>query len=443
MLARWHVPKSLAAILLLALMLRLGALVAVDRIVAGSPGRFCLIDGDAEGYWDLGRKIRQGDDYALYAPPRYCLRMPGFPLLLAVAQWVGQERVWVARVMLVLLSTAGCVATFLLGQRLFGTPVGLGAAAATAASPALVGFSPLILTEAVFATAVTFSLWLIARLVVPGGVLRGKPVALPTGLPPTAAPGDSEPFAVPRVRLVQAVGAGVMIAVATLLRPTWLPVAGASAVALWWNRRGKGNGLAEAVLLSAACAMVLSPWVIRNALVTGHLVITTLWSGPSLYDGMHPQATGESDMRFFETDVLMARMTEYEMNAEYRRRAWAFAAQNPWRAVELAAIKQARYWSPWPNARQFANPWLGWALMLGTVPLYAGAVLAIVRGPWTVMALLLTAGPIVYFAALHLLYVGSVRYRLPAEPALWVLAAAGWHQVWQWCQQRWLSWSRS
>ena len=43
-----------------------------------------------------------------------------------------------------------------------------------------------------------------------------------------------------------------------------------------------------------------APWPLRNRAVLGEPVLTTTWGGPTLYDSLGPQATGESDMRFFE-----------------------------------------------------------------------------------------------------------------------------------------------
>jgi hypothetical protein len=40
-----------------------------------------------------------------------------------------------------------------------------------------------------------------------------------------------------------------------------------------------------------------------------------------------------------------------------------------------------------------------------------------------------TLGPVLFFAALHAVFVGSQRYRLPAEYPLAVLAAAGWLEI--------------
>ena len=71
-------------ILLLALLVRVAAAIAIDQHVTSS-GRSFLIEGDANGYWELGQHIAAGEDYAIHQPPRYVLRTPGFPLLLAAS----------------------------------------------------------------------------------------------------------------------------------------------------------------------------------------------------------------------------------------------------------------------------------------------------------------------------------------------------------------------
>jgi hypothetical protein len=178
-------------------------------------------------------------------------------------------------------------------------------------------------------------------------------------------------------------------------------------------------------VLLAAFGVAYAPWVIRNHDVTGHWVITTLWVGPSLYDGLNPNATGDSDMTFFDRDNLLGRMSEHDMDQEYRRRAWAFAAANPGRTAQLALIKAGRYWSPLPNADQFQQPLVAFGLLAATLPLYLFAIVGLWAHHRDWRLLLVTLGPAVFFAAVHMLFVGSIRYRLPAEMPLWVLAAAG------------------
>jgi 4-amino-4-deoxy-L-arabinose transferase-like glycosyltransferase len=396
----------LAAILLLALSVRLAAAGWVERTIAEDPGRVCLIPGDADGYWELARKLLHGEDYALYDPPRFVLRMPGFPLLLAACRLDADSR-WPARVVLSLVATATCALVYGLACELTNRRVALVAALATAVSPSLVVFSPLLLSESTFSAAITASVWSLARLTRP--------------LPERSRGRD----------FAAALLAGGLIALATLIRPTWLPILAAAVVAVLRQHRGGPRGWRLAAGLTIGCTIVMSPWVIRNAVVTGQLVITTLWSGPSLYDGLRPGARGDSDMQFFEDDRLLDRMSEYEMNAEYRRRAWAFVAAQPLETLRLAVIKQARYWNVWPNAPQFDRPLTRLALLLATVPLYLGSLLGLWWSERNTRLVLCTAGPVLFFAALHLLFVGSLRYRLPAEPALWVLAAYGGVQLWQ------------
>ncbi len=393
-----------------ALTVRLVAAVVIDRQVSRTPGRICLIEGDASGYWELAGKIARGDDYVLYDPPRWVLRMPGFPVVLAVSRIVFGDNLFVARCCLCVIGAMGCGLTYRLACAVTHERVALLAGLATALSPPLVAFSPLLLSETTFATA------LLANLLTLACLFRR----------PTPSTGD-----VTGLDWRTAILVGLTGAVATYMRPTWLPVVPVAAVVHWCLARKDFRRLCEAGVMVLALAVGMSPWIIRNAVVTGHPVITTLWDGPSLYDGLHPGATGRSDMTFFEQEQLLAHMSEFEMNREYRQRAWAWAAANPGHTLALAVSKGVRFWSPVPNADQFADPRLGWGLLAATLPLY----LLSLCGAWAlrrdIIGLALTAGPILFFGLVHLLFIGSIRYRLPAEYPLWILAAIGVHAVWQ------------
>jgi 4-amino-4-deoxy-L-arabinose transferase-like glycosyltransferase len=403
-------------ILGLALALRVAAAFAVDAYLKREPGRDFLIAGDASGYWELGREIAAGEEYALYDPPRRVMRMPGFPLLLALSG----GSLLAARLMLAVIGTAACWLVYRLGREWIDETTGLVAAGITAVSPTLVGFSVLILTETTFAAAMTLSLLLMTWLV------RDR----------ARIPGISEnPWDLRGRRLFLAFLAGAAVSLACYVRPSWLLFGPAFVAYRLFCRRGKTPGMfrnrwglaLEAAAILLGMVVLLAPWAIRNYRVTnGRFVVTTLWVGPSLYDGLNPEATGDSNMAFFERDHVLDRMSEYEMDRHYRRKAWEFVADNPGRTAELAAWKLARYWRPWPNADQFQRPWMVvtatacWIFVFG--PALAGLWLMRKR----FLVLLVTAGPVLYFAAIHCVFVGSIRYRLPAEYPLAVLAAVGW-----------------
>jgi 4-amino-4-deoxy-L-arabinose transferase-like glycosyltransferase len=406
-------------VLAVALGVRLTAAWWVERVVTATPGRVCLIPGDADGYWELARKIARGDDYSLYQPPRFVMRMPGFPVLLAGCRLLFGDATMPARCVLAALGTIACGLVYWLGCELIDHQVGLIAAMAAAVSPALVVFSPLLLSETAFAAALVASLIPWARL-------------LSTRLPKSSE--TSEVFAargLAQCRWLPAISAGLLAAVATYLRPTWLPVAPLAAALLVATGHRRPARWCEAAIVMATLAAALLPWAWRNHSVTGHWVATTLWVGPSLYDGLHPGATGDSDMSFFEHDQLLDRMSEYDMDREYRRRAWQFVANSPGETIQLAMAKAVRYWSVVPNAAQFQSVWVSIGLAAATLPLYAFAIAGFIlhRNQWRLWAL--TAGPIVFFAAVHMVFVGSIRYRLPAEFPLWVLAAVGIVGLWK------------
>lgn len=398
----------LIAILIVALVGRLVAAYAVQQKVGD---QLCLIAGDAEGYWELARTIVAGKPFSFADPPRRVHRMPGFPAVLALSMKLFGDSRLAARILLAVLGTAACGAVYLLGRQLFDERVGLIACGLTAVSPVMTGFSVLLLSETVFALTLTLSLWCAAKWL--PNVTR------------SASEGLGEQCPRSRFGFVWPILTGVSIAFATYMRPSWLlagPVLAALAI---WLGKPRSRACFQAAVMLMTLFGVLLPWAWRNHSVCGHWVFTTLWSGPSLYDGLNPVANGDSNMEFFDRDNLMAKMTEWDVDQHYKQAAWQFAQQNPGRAIELTFLKLWRYWKPWPSAEQFGGFLPALLVFVFFVPVCVLAVrgwwLARTR-PWT---WLLTLGPILYFAAIHAVFVGSLRYRLPAEYPLCVLAAVG------------------
>jgi len=298
------------------------------------------------------------------------------------------------------VGTAACGLVYLLAKELFDRRTALVAALLAAVQPTFIAFSVLILSETLFAAALLASLIALARFV------RAN---------------ETGQFSASRFGW--AFAAGLLIGTATLVRPTWLLI-GPGFVALFiLLSRERVWAIWQGCVLLAGLTLSLTPWTIRNALVTGHFIPTTLWVGASMYDGLNPQATGASDMRFVEDDGIYQKLSEYDADQFYRQKAKEFARQNPGRALQLAAIKLWRFWNPIPNAEQFGRWEIAAIVGLGAVPLLALAAwggVTVRRQPWL---WLIPAAPVFYFALVHMVFVGSVRYRLPVEYPLAVLAA--------------------
>ena len=407
MFTRFPKLPWLPCILAGALTARLGVAVLIQQMVEQPPGRLCLIAGDAQGYWELARHLARGEDFAIYDPPRYALRMPGFPLIMAGGMKLFGERVLGMRVLLAIVGTCACYLVYRLGRELVDHTTGLVACFLAAVSPAFVGFSVLLLSETLFATALLASLIAFAKL----------------------AEADDEAAGATRPQSAAgfAAVAGLLSGAATLVRPTWLLVAPAFGLLHMIPARNGKRRLRHAALVFAGLALALTPWTIRNALVTGHFVPTTLWMGPSLYDGLSPQATGVSNMEFIEADGLYRRpdVSEYDADRHYRQAAFAFARERPMQAIELGLKKLWRFCNPFPNAEQFGQWTIWWAVGLFELPVLLLAVIGFWQVRHSPRCWGLAAGPLLYFALVHTVFVGSLRYRLPAEYALLVLSAVG------------------
>ncbi len=445
-----------AILLIVAFVLRLGAATYWQHL-AHNEGRLFRL-GDSHSYWVLASQLGQGLPYQYGSTESRIFRAPLYPLLLAPVTLISDEQsaVWWARVLGCALGTVSVGLIGLLALRLGGTKAALIATGLAAVYPSAVGMSTIVLSEAVFMPLMI-------------GYLLAWQSAWAAEKPPH--------------RWVYGLLAGTLAGAAVLARPSWLlfvPFAwGLGALvslakpccaqiqASTANRRnrvgGRKAGLRPAgtsshtptcsdavrqqlgrhtlvfIATILGLSLAMSPWWIRSAAITGRFVPTTLQVGPSLLDGLHPGASGASDegMAFMqpiiaeqmkadqqqltETNHPLVSTLEFRINARAQGVAIQWAQEHPVEVLALAVRKFQRIWSLWPDGGDINSTPLRLAI---TVSSFSVLLLAFLfnflsshsRG-WFYWILWL---PSLYFTLLHMVFVGSIRYR---EPALFVLIA--------------------
>ncbi len=396
----------LALVLALAMVARIGAAAWwTARIPTGQQFAF----GDSESYWQLALAIAEGKAYRYEPADALVFRTPGYPLFLAgVIQLVGPS-VLGARIASALAGTCAVGGVYCLGRRLFDARIAWLAAILLAVSPEAVAVGGLVLTEGLFTACAAWQL-----------VLWTNSATDPRR----------------RRAVAWACAAGLVGGAATLVRPSWLlftPLGAAAHIVA--SRRGRRPWAATGVIL-AAFIMAMSPWWIRNAVVTSRFVPTTLQVGASLYDSLSPTADGSSNMDHVTQRQARLRRSlesqhretdppiEYQVNRLLVREALTWAWQHPWRTLRLAGIKLARLWNIWPNDGGFRSPVVMLAMSAWYVPVAVFGVWGFARYCGRGWPYLLCGLPTAYVSVLHSIFVGSIRYRQPALIGLVVLAAA-------------------
>lgn len=405
----WH-HLALALLCLLAL----GVRFAIARHYQSKLAPDAAFEfGDSQTYWDLGLTIYRGRDYA-YGPREYrVMRTPGYPALLAglMRTMSGAATPWHARILSVALGVASVIVTYVAARCMFDARVGLIAASIATFAPCAIASSVFVLAEAPFIPV------MVAQLACWWGWLTT----------------DS-----PRRAQLLATAVGILAGAGVLIRPSWLlftPLALLAMHALRWRQPTyRALQLAPAVVCVLVFVLTLAPWWVRNERVSGRFIATTLQAGPSLYDGWRPDADGASDMRFVEAfearadldDSIPKKGIERELmlDRQMSDAAWAWAVQNPGRVVKLAAIKFLRTWNVVPNFAEMQSPIVRAAVFLGYTPVLVTALLGAWRFRGRQDVLFVCLFPAIYFSVLHMVYVGSLRYRQPAMFPLFILSAA-------------------
>jgi 4-amino-4-deoxy-L-arabinose transferase-like glycosyltransferase len=200
------------------------------------------------------------------------------------------------------------------------------------------------------------------------------------------------------------------------------------AVLVWAS--GARIGRVGKVLLIATCfySACLAPWWARNAAVLGTFVPFTTSSAHNLYLGNNPNSRdGGIDWSTNVDQAFVAAVSampdELDRQRAYSRAAIDYIKTNPVDFIGAAAIKFTRFWNPLPNATEFRGgiyAVIG-ALSYGPILLLALWCAVSQRAYWASLSPILLL--VLYFTVLHAVVIASLRYRLPLESLLIVLAA--------------------
>ena len=386
--ARINYP--LLAVLILALVVRLGWALSrsIDEQALESLP-------DQREYLALGRNLIESRNLSFtdsrFSDVVYAFRTPGYPMMIAMCG--GSPRM--VRGAQALVDTSTCLAVYLLARRWLSRDASVFAALVCALHPFLIYFCGLILTETIFTAMLAWGLVLLMTTVTRWWI-----------------------------------GGGVLLALAVLVRPgaIAMPVVLGVLAAVANPKQAKPYqrwSLPVGTTMLLITLAVLLPWALRNSRVVGQWVWTSTNSGFTAYDGFNPDASGASDQSFVKDMPQLRRMTEAGRSEYLAEKAKSFMRENPQRVLELAVVKIGRTWSPRPLSAEFSKPLYVAVAYAFAGPVYLLALFGLSYRTLPRMAKLLLLAPAIYLTVSAAMSVGSLRYRVPAEPYIAILAAAG------------------
>jgi len=389
------------AMILLALALRM--IIAFAYGVQQNGATF----GDTVEYWKIAQNISSGGGMYLVVENRMqqASRPPLYPLFLAAAiNAASGDAARVVVVLQVLMGVVTCWLVYLMAKGKFGERAGRIAFLLCAVYPFFIFYTGLYLAETLFCLIYVLLNLFLDRAAGRLWPLWAGAAGAALGL---GALTRSELFLFPFIAL-----------------PIW-------ALTGEDRRRRLGSALVATIVMCA----VIAPWVVRNALIfNGEIIIGTTRLGHDLYEANNPEADGgimakrdwEQPAGLTEEEKKSDAQHEAAVNRVLTRKALEWIKGNPGEFLALVPQKLWKTWRPAPGFSEFTS----WYFVLTSLLSYPPVMILAGAGAWMLRRdargkLWPFLAPVIFIVVLHCVFLGSLRYNLPAMPFIIVLAAAG------------------
>lgn len=366
---------------------------------------------DEQDYLDLAAGLAASLDYVGPDQQPTAFRPPGYPLLLAPFLVVGLGKPAMVVTQILLFVVTGWM-TSRLAARAGGEMAGLLAALLCAGNPGLVGAALSLFPQMVSAFLLVWALFLAAR-------------------------------ADFRLTAANVVPLAVLWSLSTLVNPMLLPLGLLHIGWMGWRARRETmlwTSGSRLVLAGVICLGPLCGWMVRNAAVLGAPVVATN-TGLNLVLGNAPWSDiwqGVSNNRPEISDAIKG-MSELEANRYQTSLVIGWAQQDPVGMATKYVAKVATFFrlyddltvgSRTSRMAQMAYSFFYFCLLVL-------ALIALADRKFRTSLLFAAAIAItLYFAFAYSVFFNRIRFRLPTDYPMAILAAVGAHIVWKGVRDR-------
>jgi 4-amino-4-deoxy-L-arabinose transferase-like glycosyltransferase len=387
------VVQTLALLFFLGFAVRL----VVAHLLLGGLGR--TFEGDESAYAGMALRLVEGMGFVDNRGNSTSILGPAVPLLVAIPTAFFGPQIAGIRVFMCLIEALLVPACYLFARSVAGSrKVGLTAATIAVFFPTWIVPSGAVMTDMPAAVLIALLVWLLVE-----GFRRES--------------------------LSWIAGAGFVWGVAILTRAVSLSYAPAIILWLLFVMPNLKMRFAAIGTIMISAALVVGPWSIRNTYVHGTFVLTSTQGGSEFNKGNNPMATGilAYDHAYFSENLQQRYPREQYVNEArrsglYQADAVNFISENPGRFIELCFIRFIELWKLY-SARVPLTASLAVIGSFGVaLPFF---LIQVVRRGWHRGPEMLLLLIIACHTAVHVVYTSIVRYRVPIEPFVIIMAIQG------------------
>ena len=394
------------------------AMIAGLAVIFGGWHSQGLVDNRPDPYWfsAMGSSVARGEGLSAYGSLLH-RRSPLYPLMIGAIYRLFGERQFLVQLVQALCFAGTSVAAYDIGRRLYNARTGFLAGLLCTLHPALLRYVADFHLETLFTFLLTISVWLSVRF-----------------------------YQDPTIKRASAFGAlcaltALTKAVAVLYAPLF--------IAGWWlSRKGSRSKIEPRTAILAAAtalatmAVVISPWTVRNYVVTGHPVpISTGFSDAFLRGYVFskteyitlrqpPYTDGENESNAMFRQICAAEgavweQDDYQTDKILNRAAKARFLASPLAFVRKTVVGLFTFWYEMTSLKT--------SLAAGTMALAAWvfAAIGLLRSRTEKRPAWLLLLPILYLNLFLAPLLALGRYSVPIMPCLMVLSAFGLDTLWQ------------